>query len=155
MKSVRQVMSKGLLSVPPDLCITTLAQLFEQRRITGAPVIDSDGQVVGVVTQSDLTRIRAETAGPSEDPGEADLSEILVGHIMNPRVHSIEEHASVAQAARTMLELDVRRLLVRSEVGFVGIVTSGDLMRAWLPREGPANLVALIGRKEAPDAQAA
>lgn len=155
MKSVRQVMSKGLVSVPPDFCISALAQLFERHQITGAPVIDSLGAMVGVVTQADLTRVRAETSGLRGDPGEPELTDLFVGDIMNPRVHSIEDHASVAQAARTMLELDVRRLLVRSEQGFIGIVTAGDLMRAWLPREGPANLVALIGRREDPDAQAA
>jgi CBS domain-containing protein len=155
MKTVCQVMSQGLLSVPPNLCATTLAQLFERHGITGAPVIDHRGAIVGVVTQADLTRARAELGAPDEDLGALEMVVLLVRDIMNPQVHSIEGDASVAQAARTMLELDVRRLLVRSDEGIVGIVTAGDLMRAWLPADGPPALVARIGRKGDPDAQAA
>ena len=152
MKTVRQVMSQGFLSVPPELCVTTLAQLFERHSITGAPVIADDGSMIGVVSQADLTRARAAVAHDGHGP---DMAELLVSDIMSPRVHSIEDDATVAQAARAMLELDVRRLVVRSEHGFVGIVTAGDLMRAWLPGDGPANLIAMIGRKEALDAKAA
>ena len=155
MKTVRQIMSKGFLSVPPDLCLATLAQLLDRHEITGAPVIDAAGDMVGMVTQADIVRARARIAEAPEELLEPTFEELLVGDVMSPRVHSIEDDASVAQAARAMLELDVRRLVIHAEHGYVGIVTAGDLLRAWLPQDGPANLAALLSEKEGPRGKAA
>lgn len=56
MKFVRDVSSRGLVAVPPTLGVTTLAQILERHQITGVPVVDDQGVVLGVVTQTDLVR---------------------------------------------------------------------------------------------------
>jgi CBS domain-containing protein len=53
-------MSENLITVSPLLSTQELALLFEARRISGAPVVDDDGTILGVVTKSDLTRAQAE-----------------------------------------------------------------------------------------------
>lgn len=61
-------MTENLITVSPLLSTQELALLFEARRISGVPVVDDDGTVLGVVTKSDLSRSLAESM-PCE-PGE-------------------------------------------------------------------------------------
>ena len=58
--NVSDVMTRDVLSVPPDASVVTAAQLMLQKRISGLPVIDDHGKLAGIVTEGDFLR-RAET----------------------------------------------------------------------------------------------
>lgn len=156
MRRAADLMTRDLISVPPTMDLSTLARLFLHQGVTGAPVVDQDGLVVGMVTQSDLTRARASeddlcdllysSAGraadrlrdheygpyPGDDWGlEEGAPELVVADVMNREIFCIAEDASLAEVAREMLSLGVRRLLVTSDRGeTLGLISSTDLVRA-------------------------
>lgn len=72
----KDLMSPGLITVPPTLELTTTARVLRSQGVTGAPVVDEHGVVVGMITQSDLTRALAEEAeyGITDDELPADLT---------------------------------------------------------------------------------
>lgn len=54
MKTARDLMTTTVFTVTPDTDVKTLARLFTEKRVSGFPVVDGKGRVVGVVTESDL-----------------------------------------------------------------------------------------------------
>lgn len=148
MRRARDVMSPRLITVPETMDLATLARLFSTHKISGAPVSDAEGLLVGMVTQSDLTRARGEEldlahlpAGPPEhDPlldleysphGDGGPEDFLVRDVMNRDLLWVEASTPLPQVSRTMLEYGVRRVLVLEDGFFAGIVTASDLVRAW------------------------
>ncbi len=59
METVREIMRTELVTVDPEMSIHDLAKLLADKEISGAPVVDVDGEVLGVVSMSDLIRLAA------------------------------------------------------------------------------------------------
>jgi CBS domain-containing protein len=144
------LMNPEVLTVSEDMSVSELAAFLLDNEITGAPVTDSDGRLVGVVSVVDIAEIAAEDdegplaegldffgrgweEGLSEEEREElglieDDEEMVVGEIMNPEVYSVPEDASVSEIAMSMLSNHVHRLLVIDEGKAVGIITTSDLL---------------------------
>jgi acetoin utilization protein AcuB len=60
---VKTIMTKNPVSVPPDLTVEETAEVLLNNRISGAPVVDGTGKVVGVITQTDLFRVLISLTG--------------------------------------------------------------------------------------------
>ncbi|HSN85199.1 MAG TPA: CBS domain-containing protein, partial [Thermoanaerobaculia bacterium] len=131
---MRDVMSREVIAVRDDMTLEEVATFLTENQISGAPVEDAEGRPVGVVSLADVERAtseqsRLETEGPPaelfsstaggdyyvrgwernltvEELGSVtvDAPELLVGEIMTPRIHSMEEGTPVAEAARMMRE---------------------------------------------------
>lgn len=156
--TVGHAMTREVLALAPDTSLSTAARLFATRHITGAPVIDPSGRVLGVVTQTDLVD---PDRGRSDHPGHSVYYRISDGHtfaqgealvdadgvvsdVMSPSVLAIGPKAPILEAVRTMVAESVHRLLVADEGKLVGIVTSIDVLRALLD-EANKNPTAPIG----------
>jgi CBS domain containing-hemolysin-like protein len=113
--TAKDVMNPTVLTVPIDLTAAELADFFAERQITGAPVVDEDGTLVGVVSLMDLAESHA---GP----------DLPIGEIMTPAVYSVRETTPVSAIARTMVSGRVHRLLVTRRGRAGGIVTTMDLL---------------------------
>jgi CBS domain-containing protein len=148
---VADVMRADVIRVRPDQTIAQLDELLARHRITGAPVVDGD-RVVGVVSRSDVVRqlelersrfeslswylepFDAEDRAPALDEEVSNavakrLSGVLVRELMTKDVLSIGADASLAEAARLMVEHRVHRLLVMRGAELAGLVSSLDLLR--------------------------
>ncbi len=143
----RDVMTPDPVCVPPSASIRELARVFEEHEVSGAPVVDQEGTVIGVVSKTDL--IRRCTQGTLDIP-PAYLFEVLadsgdaegpVGVIPEPLVCvedfmtedplMVAPELSIAAVARLMFEHRVHRVIVADEERFpVGIITSLDLLGA-------------------------
>ena len=118
---VSTVMTNDVVCVSEDLTIEELATLFLERGISGAPVVDSQGYPLGVVSKTDIVRDTYEAGGGA-----------TVQDIMTPLTFKLYEHAALSQAAALMAYEGVHRVPVVSEQGrVVGILSSLDVMR-WL-----------------------
>lgn len=152
MLTVQDVMTREVFAVTPDTSLLTTARLFAVRHITGAPVIDRHGRLLGVVTQTDLVdpdRDRTSRLGKSvyyritdhtdEVRGDDAVSpEGIVADVMSPFVLAIAPDTSLREAAGTMVAEDVHRLLVTRDQELVGILTAMDVLRA-LVQHGAAD----------------
>ena len=85
---VKDIMTRDVITVPPDYTVEETAQVLEKNRISGAPVIDADGQLVGTITQSDLFRVLISLTG-------VDSGGIQFGFQVEDRPGSIKEVADI------------------------------------------------------------
>jgi len=146
------LMNPEVLTVPEDMTVRELATFLMDNEITGAPVADREGRLVGVVSVVDIADVAAGEEEADEDGSggvdyfaqswevgltdeareelelEDEYAEILVGEIMNPELYSVPEDATVAEVAMTMLKNHIHRLLVIEEGRAVGIITTSDLL---------------------------
>lgn len=152
------LMSPEVLTVREDMPVADLAAFLMRHDITGAPVADADGRLVGVVSVvdiADLVSDDAEIAADRSEPDflyrgrEATLSEdelqgleiddedLTVADIMTPEIHSVAPSAPVSEIAMKMLREHLHRVLVLDpDDRCVGIVTTSDLL-GLLVDEGP------------------
>lgn len=150
------LMSPDVLTVSEEMTVRDLAGFLMDHEITGAPVVDADGRLVGVVSVVDIADMAAGEAdddapAPEEEErigffarafrdvlsaGEkkeldvfsGDDGEIRVGEIMNPDVYSVPEDATVSEIASTLLNHHVHRVVVIEEGRVQGIITTSDLL---------------------------
>ena len=147
--TARDVMNAEILTVTEKMTVHELAVFLTDHEISGAPVEDAEGRLVGVVSTTDLARTAFES-GSSEEAEEhpfyrswadasldiddlADLhieeDGLQVRDIMTPTVFAVEADAPVAHVARSMLDGHLHRLLVIEGQKVVGIVSTSDLLR--------------------------
>jgi CBS domain-containing protein len=143
------LMNPGVLTVREDMAVRELASFLLEHEISGAPVEDAQGRLVGVVSMADIAALasgeeRGAAAeegssffGPAWDDGldeedmedlQLDLDGLRVASIMNPRIYSVREDATVSEIASMMLKGHLHRLLVTREDRAVGIITTSDLL---------------------------
>ncbi|CAE6752386.1 CBS domain-containing protein [Paraburkholderia aspalathi] len=139
------IMTPSVVTATPDMTIHDAARLFVDNRISGMPVVDANGQVVGIVSQGDLLH-RVETGTchgkrswwlellSSSPRGEAAryVKEHghVVGDVMCDRVISIPEDMPFQQIADLMERRHLKRVPVLKDGKLVGIVSRSNLIRA-------------------------
>jgi CBS domain-containing protein len=146
-KSVVDVMSRDVITVRPQTPLNEAIQILAERRISGMPVVDDAGLLVGVISETDLMWQETGVNPPAyimfldsviylQNPGnyERDLHKALgqtVGEVMTSEAHAVTSEKSMREAAKLMHEKNVRRLPVVDDTGkVVGILTRGDILRA-------------------------
>jgi len=140
---IQDIMTQYVISVDPDDTVARAVRLMLQEHISGLPVIEKSGQLVGVVTEGDFLR-RAETgtqrirprwlefiAGPGRIADEyVHTHSRKVRDVMTPEPLTIGEDASLADAVSLMEKRRVKRLPVVRDGKVVGIVSRANLLRA-------------------------
>jgi CBS domain-containing protein len=133
LSTVDEVMTRRVLSVRPDTSVETLAALMLEHNISGLPVVDEHGQLVGMVSKTDL--VRAQNSGDS-DPmsplpyGEHAVTGATVADLMSPHVLSVPQGSPLSETARLMVEAGVHRLPVITRKGeLCGMVSTSDIVR--------------------------
>ncbi len=124
-KLLRDVMTRGVVTVPMDATAKQIAALLSKHRLSGAAVIGPDGEAMGVISDMDLLRII----------GEENWEKMPAESIMTPRLETVGPTSTVADAAKIMKEKRIHRLLIFSERGVgasqrpVGIISASDIVR--------------------------
>ena len=141
--NVGDVMTRQVISVERNAPIQHAIRLMLQHRISGLPVVDSDGKLVGIVTEGDFLR-RAETGTQKRRPRWLDFlmgpgrlaSEYVQAHsrnvqdVMTTEVRTVGERTSLEEAVRKMEKYGVKRLPVVEGEMLVGIISRANLLRA-------------------------
>jgi len=141
------VMNPNVLMVQEDMTVGELASFLVESEISGAPVVDPAGRLVGVVSVTDLARSAADRPHPdffvsewggtlSRDKVEElrfgerfdEETEMQVRDIMTPAIYSVDAETPIPEVAETLINSHIHRLLVTSGERVVGIVTSSDLL---------------------------
>ena len=88
---VKDIMTRDVITVPPDYTVEETAQVLQKNRISGAPVVDADGQLVGTITQTDLFKVLISLTGVGSGG-------IQFGFLLEDRPGSIKELADVIRS---------------------------------------------------------
>jgi CBS domain-containing protein len=137
---IQDVMTKDVVTVEPASSLKEVATLLVEHRVSGLPVVDSDGTVLGVISEADILFKECGEQGPQGvlawllEPGGPDkLDATSVRQAMTVPARTITPERPVAEAAKRMLEEGVNRFPVVDDDGaLVGIVTRADLVRAFV-----------------------
>lgn len=139
------LMNPRILTVREDLTVRELANVLVENEISGAPVEDGSGKLVGVVSLTDIAAALAddeETEGGDYFVSEwedgmsreeieelgLDEAELTVADIMTPEVFTVREDTPVSEIAEAMIQNHVHRILVTREDRAVGIISTSDLL---------------------------
>ena len=151
---VADVMTRHVVTVAPMTTIADAAGLMLQHRISGLPVVDEKGDLLGIVTEGDLLR-RTETGterrhkpwlelllGPGRLAQEyVDAHAQFVSEAMTRDVVSVTPQSPLSEVVRLMERQNVKRLPVLEAGKLVGIVSRANLVQALLnnlPESGRA-----------------
>jgi len=136
-------MTHPVLGVAPEAPVREVAALMLERRISGVPVVDAAGHVVGVVSEGDFLRrpeIETDHAGSrwlhffaSADERARDYIKThgrTAADVMSKPALTVAADAPLAFLARLMASRGIKRLPVVEDGRLIGIVTRADLLRA-------------------------
>jgi len=137
------VMTWGAITVGPDESVTCAVQLMLQNKISGLPVVDDEGEFVGIVTEGDFLR-RGELGtqrqrprwlefllGPGRLAAEyVQASGQKVAQVMTREAKTITPETPIGEVVRLMERHRVKRLPVVQGGKLVGIVSRADLLHA-------------------------
>lgn len=144
MLKAKDIMTKEVITVTPDTTIEDLARLFIQHHISGAPVVDDEGTLKGIVTENDLiaknSRLHIPTILRLFDAyiplGTSKLEEKIkrmtayrVDEICTKKVVTVDDEASVEHVATIMTEQKIHLLPVLRDGKLSGIIGKKDLIR--------------------------
>ncbi|MDP9479164.1 MAG: CBS domain-containing protein [Actinomycetota bacterium] len=112
--SVKEIMTKDVVTVPLATPVREVADLLSERNVSGVPVVDDEGRVLGVVSELDVVSRRGATAAD----------------IMSKQVISVTEDTDVDEVLHLFLNQRIRRVPVLSDgQHLAGIVSRSDLVR--------------------------
>jgi CBS-domain-containing membrane protein len=137
--AIADVMSRDVLCVTTDVSIESLTSLFLDRGISAAPVVDSDGFPVGMVSKTDLVREHWENGDTSTISGADEIVDGMrvaplvrgtVQDIMIPIAFTLQEDEPLSRAAAIMTAEHVHHLpIVAADGRVVGMLSSLDFVR--------------------------
>lgn len=121
MLKVEDIMTRNVMTVAPGTKLDDLAWGLTQKGVSGAPVQDAGGHILGLVTKSDL----ADPSRPNK------LHGATAEDVMSPFVFAVDAADSVLDAAKRMVETGSHRLVVVDAQGHLaGILSTMDVVRA-------------------------
>jgi CBS domain-containing protein len=118
MGTVRNIMNTRVVGIRPDATLAEAVAMLTQHHIGGAPVVTSDGAVVGVISELALIDVVFDS----------DAKDSPVSEYMTPEVHTVHPDDPLSRPAQLFALYSFRRLPVVQDGKLVGIVTRRDLM---------------------------
>lgn len=125
---VDDLMTKSVITIEPHTTIDRVRRILQRNKVGAIPVVDPDGQPVGIVSATDLV--------PSLK------NESHASAIMTKKVYTVPKYDDVSVAARIMRNHKIHRLVVTHEQKVVGMITTFDLLELvqdhrWVPKNPP------------------
>lgn len=145
----KDIMQTDVCYIKRDMFVKDIAKILFENKISGVPVVNDHGKVIGIVTEKDLLVKDKEPRFPSYvgflgsiiflegvkryDEELKKLAASTAEEIMTKNVHTIKEQASIQDIATIMVEEGVNRVPVVDDEGkLVGIVSRGDMLKTIL-----------------------
>lgn len=140
-----KVMTRNVITVTPETSIREAAKVMSENRISGVPVVDGEGRLVGMVSEADLLRSQSGTSereswwldmladGENLSPDFINYVRAgnnMVRRVMKSDVTSVTEATPLADVAQLIVDKGIKRLPVVQDGRLVGIISRADLIRA-------------------------
>ena len=149
--TAQKIMNENVLTVSADLSLQGLAEFLLENSISGAPVTDTQGTLIGVVSITDIIRHETllekvlqkenhhnyyvhtmDNRFSQQDIDSLHLDNeplMTVGEIMTPKILEVAESDTVQQVADTMIRYRVHRVFVTRQKKPVGIISTADMLK--------------------------
>jgi CBS domain-containing protein len=139
---VKEIMSANPLTIPADITVVDAARAMEKQDSSCA-LIESNGEIVGMITERDITRrVVAKGASPEKTK---------VASVMTSRIIVTSPDTDIEEALRVMTANKVRRLpVVDEKAGLVGLVRVADIAKALSEKAGYSTSLIMAMTKEIP-----
>ncbi len=111
------IMTRKVATIRPEASAQEAAQLLDEKRISGAPVVDADGKIIGIITEADII-------------SKVNRDGLRVADIMSHNVIAISEETPVSEIAALLTERKIKRVPVVRDGKLVGIVSRADIVHA-------------------------
>ncbi|AEF94235.1 putative signal transduction protein with CBS domains [Desulfotomaculum nigrificans CO-1-SRB] len=141
----KDIMQTNVISVTKDTTIKEIAQILTDNKISGVPVVDEAGKLVGIVTEGDLLHKEANPRIPKfvgilggilyfggVDQYKDDfkkLAALKASEIMTSKVITVSKDTDVGTIATLMLENNIKRIPVTESGKVIGIVSRADIIK--------------------------
>jgi CBS domain-containing protein len=129
-KTAKEAMSRHLITLHPEMDVLEALSILVRERISGAPVLDQVGNLVGMLTERDCMHIALDAGYFSEGGGR-------VANFMSPDVATVEAHTPITEIAERFATSHFRRLPVTEQGKLIGIISRRDVLKqleaAWQP----------------------
>ena len=122
---VRDCMSATVIHFTPDMAVLDAIHSLVENRISGAPVMDDQGNLVGVLSERDCIQVTLQASYYGDSAG-------AVGEYMSGDVETVDADASLMSVAQRFVQHPYRRYPVMSDNRVVGIVSRRDVLRTML-----------------------
>jgi predicted transcriptional regulator len=145
MVKAKDIMQKDVITVHPDTSVEELGRLFIEKNISGAPVIDENGDLYGIVTENDLISQNTQFHIPtilrifdaiiplvSNSTMEKEIKKMTastVGEICSREVFTIDEERTLEDIATIMSDQGLHLIPVIKDDKLVGIIGKKDIIR--------------------------
>jgi len=113
----RDIMTIKVCTISPEASVQEVAQLLYQKCISGMPVVNVDGMIIGIITEADII-------------SKANREGLRVADIMSHEIIAVSEETPVSEIARLLTERKIKRVPVLREGKLVGIVSRADIVHA-------------------------
>ena len=147
-RTARDIMNEDVVSARDDMTIRQLILLLKSNRITGVPVLDKAGLLVGVVSESDIllrdaafgdvvamdsdfhTHMAGDTSGDLDGLDLDDFGETRIRDIMSKTVITAEWDTPIAELAAIMVTNRIHRVIILQAAALKAIVSTMDILKA-------------------------
>ena len=124
-KILRDVMTRGVVTVPMDATVKQIATMLSKQGLSGVAVVGPDGEAMGVISDMDILKVI----------GKNDWEKMAAESIMTSHMEIVKPTSTLGEAVRIMREKHIHRLLIFSERGVgasqrpIGILSASDIVR--------------------------
>lgn len=127
----KDIMSKNIIFARPDETIKEVSLKMLKNKISGLPIIDNSGKIVGIISQTDIVKL-------SEKYNEKELEKLKVDEIIKRKRRLIvaRENTSIKRLIKLMIKHDISRIpIVDKEYKVIGIVSKLDILKIFYKEE--------------------
>lgn len=124
-KPLRDVMTRGVVTVPMDATVKQIATMLSKQGLSAVAVISPDGEAMGVISEIDILKVI----------GKEDWENLPAESMMTSPIEIVKPTSTLGEAAKIMREKHIHRLLIFSERGVgasqrpIGILSASDIVR--------------------------
>ena len=136
-RTVAELMRRDPVPIAPEASVFELARLLSRTGVHGVPVMESDGEVVGMASASDLLWVCDQLVGGAREETHSRVpADMTVRDLMTPDIFWVEPYTTVGALCRFFLRTGVHRALVMEDGALVGVVSLSDLLGLIAERKG-------------------
>jgi len=121
--NVVDLMTTEVIAVSRDTPLREAARLMFRNRVSGLPITDADGTLVGIISEADFLKLEVERQEGLRDQGDT------VGDVMSRGVVTVQPNAEIYEAAKIMAVQEVKRLpVVDADNRLLGVISRADIV---------------------------